>query len=453
MKAPKILPGLIATLTTVSLYAVDDFTWNTAGPADWNNPANWTATNLGSGGNFRMVNNGGIAQITANPTLPTSTLYVGLGAGTSGVVNHLAGTRSTTGDDGTLVGHDGGTGTYNLANTSLVGGIYSGFARGSGSMTSTGFPRLQYRVGCEGGTGTLNINTTGSIVLTHLLVGDRGVGTVNFDGGNFSTSTAISLGSSPGGNGTWRMSGGSATLRDFWIGTQDGTGSFTLNAGTVTATGLGVGFGGNFADSATGSMTMTGGLINTGYLGVGYSGAKGSVLQSGGIVNVNAGWFSIGDNHVNSSGSTYALTGGELNVKNNSGVEIGKDAVGAMSVSGTGRFSSTAFEAVLGRSPSGAGTLEISENGNVTGLNMTIGKAGAGILNLSGNGVLDMGFIWLADTAGASGTINGNGGTLITNGLSRIAGSALLNANGIKLTIRESQSEFLLGFTSANIEL
>ena len=139
MKKTLILTGLIASLTTASLRAVDDFDWNNAGPADWNNNANWNNINIGSGNNDRFINNGGIAEIIANTVLPIRDMKIGLGGGTSGTVNHRLGNHVTGG--WSFIGNGGGTGTYNIADTTTPAGGVSGFAQGSGSLT-TGDLRL-----------------------------------------------------------------------------------------------------------------------------------------------------------------------------------------------------------------------------------------------------------------------------------------------------------------------
>ena len=131
-----ILAHSIAALIAVSAtsLAVDN-NWTGATSTDWNTDSNWSdphgfgsphVPNNGPGhpGDEDAViniNTGNIATITATLVVNPRDIKVGIGGGTNGQLNHLAGTASTGGGNWTFVGVDGGTGLYNLADTTTDG--------------------------------------------------------------------------------------------------------------------------------------------------------------------------------------------------------------------------------------------------------------------------------------------------------------------------------------------
>ena len=276
-----ILVRSIAALIAASSTSLAlDNIWTGATSTDWNTDANWSdphgfgsphVPNNGPGhpGDEDAVINtstGNIATITANLVANPRDIKVGIFGGQTGILNHSAGTASIGGwffvgrDGGTgtynqtggamsasrvlvgtvagsvgtvnqsggttastsdrfLVGTDGGTGTYNLANTAGVGGPLTGFATGTGSISVGGGGRL-YVGGVEnpqGGIGTMNINTTGTITVPNDLAIGSGGGT-GIDEHRFGTMTTGGWNfigrpgdNTPGGNGTLNMSGGTLT--------------------------------------------------------------------------------------------------------------------------------------------------------------------------------------------------------------------------------------------------
>src|SRR5262249_19995195 len=111
--------------------------------------------------------------ITADLAATPRFTVVGRGTGVTGRVDHRAG---NAGAEQAIIGSTAGTGTYNLANTSAVGGALTGFGVGSGSLSLTG--RL-YVGGFDdfnpGGTGTFNVNTSGTLAIgSDLTIGVAG---------------------------------------------------------------------------------------------------------------------------------------------------------------------------------------------------------------------------------------------------------------------------------------
>lgn len=395
----------LSAAATVSVNAADDFSWNLAGPSDWNIPGNWTNINIGTGNNDRFINNGGIAEITANTVLPIRDMKIGLGGGTSGTVNHRMGLHST-GGSWTFIGNGGGNGTYNVAETTIPAGGLTGFATGSGSEI-TG----QFRMGeGAGSTARLNVNTTGSIAASgDFYVGTNGgatsVSTMNLEKGAVSSAGFVRIGADS--KGTLNMSGGSlASAGELWVG-QGGTGDGTVNqtGGAVTSSSwLAIGRGGsvgNYNLSGTGSLAHTGPNKTI----IGSVDGKGTLTQ----------------------------TGGTFSESNDLRLGEGAPAVGIYNLS--------------------AGTATI--NGWV-GIGWTGG--GKGTITVSGTGLLSVANqhveIGGADGGTGNGTLNLDGGTVLTNTITRVvAGTAQLNFNGGVFKAASNQGEFLPNFNTATTEV
>ena len=260
---------------------------------DWNDNGNWVG-DAGTGGTPATINiDSPVATISANIVATPTDVLVGVAAGASGRVDHLAGSAQTGNGNWSKIGQNGGTGVYNLANTAGTGGIYTGFAKGSGSFTVTG--NAQLRVGGgdagSGSTGTMNVNTSGALTVgSELHVGTQtSTGTLNIDNGSVSVGNWIYIGNGGvGGNGvtgTLRMSGGSLTKtggNNFRIGSGGAKGFVTISGGTLTNNNeLQIGDGAG----TQGTLTLSAGAINTGsWVSIGRSTGTGTVTVSGGTL-------------------------------------------------------------------------------------------------------------------------------------------------------------------------
>jgi autotransporter-associated beta strand protein len=335
LKTALLLPLLGSTALAAN------WQWNNAGPADWNDAANWTAD--GGVDNDRFVNNGGIATITSNTTIaPIRDLKVAVGAGTTGTINHSAGT-ATTGGSWMFVGINGGTGNYNLT---------------GGTMLNTG----HLRIGGGGGTGTLTASS-GSISVGSVRVGDN----ESIEG-------------------------------------SSGVGNFNISGTTV--------------------------VTSNGEMQVGRLGSVGHVNQTGGTVNVNGGWFGVSNDSPASAGSDYMLSAGDLNLNNGVDGEIGADALGTMFVSGTGKVN-------------GSDLVHVGLRNN-----------GIGVLNMTGGEVNAANGVRLGTDAGATGTIQGDGGTIFAPNINKGNGNGQFNANGVTFKARANQAEILGGgLSTATVEV
>lgn len=302
-----ILSASIVSVCCSTAWAADR-NWTAATSTDWNDTTNWdVAPTVADNLNVNWYGGPpgfGLPVLSADETLPHGNdLKIGEFGGT-GEVHHTAGTATI----GTLsLGWAGGTGTYNLADTTATGGALTGFGTGSGSLTVTNRIAMGHLFGgSDGGAATFNINTTGTLAVTNnfeVAIGDKGVDdglcTVNLDAGAV-TATNLSLGlyddadvARPGvPRGIFNQGGGSVTLTDrlyLGQGSQNGAhatdneGIYTLSAGTLTtdsthnefwhsgismasANWNGVNGSGNGNNGGTATFNLDGGVVTTHYI-------------------------------------------------------------------------------------------------------------------------------------------------------------------------------------------
>ncbi len=422
-----------------SALALDNL-WTGATSSDWNDPSNWSDPHA-FGSNHVPTNGAGhpgdedavvntttpnIATITANISANPRDIKVGVTGGTTGQLNHHAGTAATGAGNWALVGSGGGTGRYNLADTTTTGGILTGFGTGSGSLTAN-----QLRVGQGGGAtggGNLAINTTGTVTVTNdIFVAEDGTGVINMDAGTLNRTGGWMVVGKSGtvGNGTFNMSGGTMTGANENIAGLDpgGVGFINISGGTFTSGGnLQVGRGGG-----TGTVTVTGAatvmnLNNEFSVGANDNNSKGTFnltaapltvkgetffgRNTGGIgtVNVNSGtvainnWLNVGRD---GGTGTLNMTGGSMTVERE--VRIGWGSTG------------TAPDPVI----PGTGTLAMSGGATLTGgtidNNIAIGaNKGIGTATVTGPGTVltSVNQLFVGNDIGSVGTLTVSGGTV-----------------------------------------
>ena len=402
-----------------------DQTWdNGAGNQDWNNPINWTNDTFPNG-TTAIVNTAtanAFPIISATPTSGTPTdIAIGRGAGTSGRLDQTAGSAGTGNNNWIFIGQDGGNGTFNLANTAASGSGLTGFAQGSGNFTAG-----RINIGAwsaPGATGTLNVNTSGTLTANHGLGGngDRSIdigengntGTLNLDNGTVNSTNAIWVGTGTNSVGNINMAGGAINAGGFVrLGAGGGTANVNITGGTFTQATGEMWLGG----SGTATVTQSGGTVTTAsYLAIGRdAGGNGTYNLSGGIVN--------------------AATTGGLTVLGST-----RGASGAIDVSG-GTFNSN----------NGILVGEAFFNGSGTGV-------GSGTLTVSGTGLVSTNTntangIFLGVNANSVGTVHLNGGTIQTAIVKMGAGTGTFNFNGGTLKATASSANFMQGLTAANVK-
>ena len=386
---------------------------DTAPTNDWNTPGNWSEGRVPIRVNGDTFDDAFVNIVspypilTANSAAQARDIKVGIGNGSNGRVDVAAGTLSGLG--WSVIGDDGGTGTLNIANASGggsgSGGIFTGMNQGSGSY-SPGF-RL-YVGGLDPGaaSGTLNVNTSGTVAMSELLVVGNGSGvggTVNLDNGTINVGTETWIGQGAGGVGKLRMSGGTlnsnswmALAREGGKGTVEMTGGTWNQTGGVTAFIIGTG--------GLGEMTMSGGTVNAATITwiAETAGANGSKLTMNNTAVFNTPVMSVGPQ----GNGTLQFDGGTLRTGRITGKRASATGAGTEAQGGTGTINFNGGQIVATAANDGfiadvdilnvaSGGLKIDSNGFNVGViqplpspgGVTAGgvtKSGAGTLTLEG---------------------------------------------------------------------
>ncbi len=442
--------GLIAGTTVLgsSALAVENF-WTGAVNTDWNTAGNWSlgrVPNITNGQPTGDTFDDAVVNTLTNFPILTASISphprdikVGNAGATTGRVDHRAGIARTGAGNWMFVGVAGGNGTWNLADTAGTGGASTGFAQGSGSLQVGGPSGSGARLyvggddsGGDGGTGLLNVHTTGTLSATNdIVVGSQtGTGVMNVDSGTINSGSAsagawVFIGQE-GGNGTLNMNSGSFTVFGrFYTGRNNATGTVNLNGGSITADG-------DFV--------------------VAENNSTGVFHHNAGTVTSNGGEFWVGQGAT--SNGTYNFSSGALNVNN--WVAVGRDG-------GTGAFNMTGgtFTKAGGNDrrfivgASGPGTWTQSAGlVNVQTSEMWLGENNSGTYTLSGSGELRTpGDLYIGRNGGGTGILNLNGGTLRTSKIVGQAGSATVNFNGTQIIATSNQpTNFIDGNDTADIQ-
>ena len=420
--------------------------WNGSTSNDWNDPANWDGGVVPTGQDAYIgITGGGNPPFTATITTNTpqaNDIQVARGGGPA-ILNHRAGIASTGNDQWMDVGTAGGTGTYNLADTTTTGGTLTGFGLGSGTMRvgggNGGNGRL-YVGGVDfsgaGGTGIVNVNTSGTLQIDNdLTIGTGGgTGLMNVDAGTITTGGWNFIGKPDNGNGlangTLKMSGGTLTNGGgrTYLGMGNTVGRIELS-GTGTYNNPGDWFAvghDNLANATASSIVMTGnGALNTGLLTVGGSPdnpGQGTLTMSGNA-QLTAGELWVG-NRAGSIG-TMTVNGGTVSV--GSWFAVGRDnSNGVLTITGglvqktntNGSLEITNFGA-----GSGSGTVNL--DGGTLRVNDIVGNGGAAPATLYLNGGT------LKPTVATGDFIHGTAVPLIKNG------GAIIDTDGFNITINK----------------
>jgi fibronectin-binding autotransporter adhesin len=480
-----VLVGFAAS--TANCSAADDF-WTGTISADWNEGGNWSlgvVPQKATDNNAAVINlsSGAIATISSNIVAPTD-IQIGSGAASSGRLDHTAGSAATGGGNWMKVGHNGGTGVYNLADTASAGGTLTGFGEGTGSLTVNGQFRLGGGDAGSGGKGTANIHTSGTLAVTDQFhVGtNASTGILNLDKGTVTAGSTVYIGNGASGGsgviGTFNMSGGTFTKsggNNFLVGDAGATGNLEVTGGTLTNNGefqIGNGSGSH------GNVTLSGsGTINTGsWVSIGRStgtgvmnvfggtltktnantafivgdGSTGTLNQTGGAITASGEfWVASG-----TSTGTYNMSGGTLNTSNWFVVGRNANGVGLLKMTGgTINNTGTGSDLVVGANQGSSGTILLSGGTlNATGRNTSIGKgSGTGVVTLSGVGELKTNQLMLGESGG-TGTVNFNGGSLRVVSINGLTGNSTFNFNGGTLQATADSVNFISGLTTAQLQ-
>jgi len=431
--------------------------WNGSVSTDWNTAENWTPAGVPAGINA-IINtaSGNIATISADVAAVPVDIIVGNGIGTTGRVDHLAGTIATGAGNWLYAGANGGTGTYNLANPSIGGGQYTGMGQSSGSINVGG--SLYIGGNAANTNGTFNMNTSGTVAVPGALqVGQQAgaIGVLNIDSGTMTTGGWSEIGNF-GGNGTLRMSGGALTkggADHFIIAANGATGFGIISGGALTVNNeIWVGNGAN----SVADLQFSGGTItNSSWVAIGRDNGTGNVDMSGGTWTKDGG----GNFIIGASGpGTMTQTGGLVDVQ--TGITwIGEqnNATASYTLSGTGEFRTSQMVVArdggttatvnldggtlrIGRLNGGGGAESVYFNGTqiiatapnaafISDLGTSEIKAGNLLIDSNGHNIASN-----QSFMGAGGVVKSGAGTLTLNGFRDYTGPTIVNAGKLDVT-------------------
>jgi autotransporter-associated beta strand protein/T5SS/PEP-CTERM-associated repeat protein len=285
-------------------------------------------------------------------------------------------------------------------------------------------------------TATLQVTTAGTLSNSSgVVVGIRGTGALNLDGGSLTNTFFATIGQIAGSVGTVTVSSGTwANSGDLFVGSS-GTGTLNVTGGLVTNVNSTVGVNG------FGTATVSGGTwANSGSLTVGESGT-GSISVTGGLVtsvNSTLGFF---------AGSVGTATVSSGTLANSGNLAVGVSGTGTLDISGSGVVSvgGTLSQGTYGTiNLNSGGTLQIGVGGTTGVLGVsTLTNNGTLIFNrsdaptysgiISGTGAVRKqgdGTLTLSGSSTYTGATAVDGGTMLVNG--QLGDTAVtVNANGL----------------------
>jgi autotransporter-associated beta strand protein len=433
--------AIVVSFVATPAQAGTDWVGDTS--TDWNDGLNWSGDTLYAAGDAITVNTstGNIATITANPTNKPADVSVGNAAALTGRLDIRAGLleQNVIGASGNwfFIGTGTGTGTVNIADTAVTGqSNLTTFGQGSGSTTVGKF--WIGGTNTTSGTGTLNINTTGTVAAQStqqsgttaqdnstqgsiiLGSGAGSTGTVNLDSGTVNSTGMIWVGNR-GGSGVWNQAGGTTTASALVIARRAGTGTVNVNGGTFTLTG----------DTAND--------INGGNVGIVVSRGANNVATQQGTLNIGGTGTVSSANDVLIGFAGGATSFGELNVNTGGTLNVGTGAEKWLIIN--------RFDTVQGRLNVDGGTVNLQNNtdirfstGGGTGVSSVTVKNGGSIIGGTSS-VVDL----MNGNVAGNNTLNLDGGTLaisqiITN---NNTGTAVVNLNGGTLRAAASTGAFI----------
>ncbi|MDI9397474.1 MAG: autotransporter-associated beta strand repeat-containing protein [Candidatus Pacebacteria bacterium] len=368
-------------------------------------------------------------------------IFIGNNQGT-GTVTMSGGSLTKTAGEDTFVGRDNGIGTLTQSGgtVTLNHNLYVGQGGGgNGTINLSGSAVLNtgrdFVIGREGGTGSLNV-TGGTITKTgdeKMIVGhNNGVGTVVHSGGTINVNqNQLYIGNgSTNTSGTYTLSGTGAlnVANELIVGRESGTGVLNVNGGTITTSGNGNMYVGRF--NGTGALNQTGGTI---------------------VVNKE---FGVGTRDGNQGGiGAYNLSGGSIAVANNFFVGKEQGASGTMTMTGgtlgTSESLRIGHNQATGVLTQSGGTVNVQNEVYIGNENS---GSSVGTYTLSGTGAVNVGNEVHIGRDNATGTLNLNGGTLMTKKLEGGTGSATVNFNGGVLKAKENQDNLIQNLDVANVQ-
>lgn len=412
-----------------------DTVWQGTTSQNWNDGTNW-ATNPPTGNFISNTLTGNFPVINADSAFTPVDVFIGDGAGNSGRIDQTGGTLSL-GDVGSggfwfMVGRNGGNGQYNISGNSnlnvgklQIGGAYY----------------------APGGTGTVTINTTGTVNANSnasygYIFGGSSYASVVLGVGDFGANL---------GTGTLNMQQGTLNAAgEVWVGSHGGTGTLTQTGGTINTSGLAL-----TRWRGAGTMSVTNGTVNAGFANLAFAGSNGDLVTGTLSVGTGGTFNSEGDVTIAFAGNAASV--GTLNVDTGGVFNVGTSNERWLIVS--------QYDFLSGVINVNGGTINLNAN---TDMRFSIsGNTGNNVVNLNsgsingwaGNGassgastgtVIDLN---QGGGATVNNTFNLNGGTLNVNQViaNSASGTSTMNFNGGTLKAAGATDTFVTGMTTANV--
>ena len=385
-------------------------------------------SNRGNGGGTGTLNvtNGGSVLISDNGQAAVTGLGLQLASGTGST-----GTATVSGAGSSIVVSSTGGGTE--APHVLIG------QGGSGQMTISGGASVSVQAAGQqrnfivgnssSGSGTLNVTTGGQISASRFAVADvagsSGVATidastVNLDGVNFFNGSpfgaSVRVGRGTGANGVLNLQNGAVINIDNSIVNASvilgGTNALEAGTGTLNMSGAS---SINFTGSAASASLQVGGPSGTGFMTM----TGNSVVDTGATGAALVGTATGSTGHLTISGGSK-IFGNSAGIGGNSDTVAGGN--GTVVLSGVGSLlSANGANGFVGVGRSGTGSLSVSDQGSVSAIIVSVGRAAGGVGTMS----IDNAVVSLSgqQTAGALsgagmaiGNLGGTGAVSITNG-------------------------------------
>jgi T5SS/PEP-CTERM-associated repeat protein len=397
-------------------------TYWTAGTADWNSSANWSA-GLPNSLTVAYVNNGGTPRVLAAGAVAEGAT-LGDGANDIGSLEISGGALDLPQPQaGTITVGNFGGGTFSIKSGGKLTTRFSRlgvYQNSTGTATVTGANSSWstsegFRVG-DSGYGWLAIENAGAVSYTYAAVpaylglDATGAGTIVVDGtsSNFTSSGDLFVGNS-GIGWLYVQNGGKATnfngdlavnSGSFGTVSVDGTGSKWTNNSVIA---VGVSGTAELSVSGGGAVTSTNGRIGR------EVGSNGTTTVTG----AGSSWTASGDVSIGNAGTGALNISDGAKVSNfNGNIGVLAGSYGVVTVSGPGSLWQN--NSVVAVGAAGDGQLNVLNGANVSSTNGRVGRE----LNSSGNVTIDGTQSWWsctgALTIGLGGT--GTGNVSVTNG-------------------------------------
>lgn len=415
-----------------------------------------SAGNLTASGDINIGRDGtssGTATVNGG-NVTAQHVEIGLGGSSTGTLNVSSGSFGSS-----LffnVGRDGGVGAVNQTGGTVTFGEWMAIGLGGGpdgSKYDISGGSIVSGAGIEVGAdreATMNISGTADVRTGGLHAGMRAGsnGKIFQTGGAIAVGDMIIGGAQGTGTGAFTKTGGDLTSQNLTVGTNGGSGTFTMSGpGTTTV--------GNPADTNHGLFVGA----RADNVAVPAS-TSGTVNVDGGTLNVN-GWVELGRGGQGTVNVTGA--GSVLNSYGGKDFQVGMDAggVGALNITGGGKMSHNWWINVA-RGGGSTGTLSVEGAGSELSTSagrIVIGEDGAGTLNVADGGKVihnsgdrfmvgkNTGSTGIATIAGAGSSVQKNGGEVWVGGDDDGAdfGNGTLTVDDGAAFTHVSPSAFLIG--------